>query len=497
MSEWILEMKKISKAFPGTQALSNVDFELKPGEIHALIGENGAGKSTLMNILIGIHRFDEGEIFLNGKKIENHHPYEALMEGIGMVPQELNLVPEVSVAENIFLGNERKKSKTGIVDWKETSQQARELLGKLDVNIDVNQKLGNLSAAYQQLVSIARLLASGSNVLIMDEPTAALTSSETRSLFNSMRLLREEGKSIIFITHHLEEVKEICDRVTIMRDSRVVHKAKIDELTIDEMIFYMANRHIEKAVKVVEKVSNEVFFEVKNFSRAKEFANISFNVRKGEILGIAGLVGSGRTELVRCIFGLTKKDAGKTLIEGKEIEITGAHVAIAHGIGYIPEERRKYGIFPDLTVSENMLMPSYSKFLSTGMIRYPSIDHECSHYVDELKIKTASNNTLIKNLSGGNQQKVIISRWMAKGIRMLILDEPTRGIDVNAKGEIHRLIKAMAKSGVTVIVISSELEEVINLSDRIMVMYEGQCKGFVDDLNGLLQEDILKIALQN
>jgi ABC-type sugar transport system ATPase subunit len=495
MSEWILEMKNISKAFPGTQALSAVNFELKPGEIHALIGENGAGKSTLMNILVGIHRMDEGEIIFNGKKIENLHPYEALSKGIGIVPQEINLIPEVSVAENIFLGKEIKK-KNGFVDWKETERQAVELLARLDVNIDVHQKLGDLSAAFQQLVSIARLLASGSNVLIMDEPTAALTMSETHSLFKSMRNLRVEGKSIIFISHHLEEVVEICDRVTIMRDSRVVHKADIGDITIEDMIFYMANRRIEKNVKVVEKINSNVYFEIKNLSRAKEFKDISFQVRKGEILGIAGLVGSGRTELVRCIFGLTKKDSGKIFLEGKEIDINAPYIAIENGMGYIPEERRKYGIFPNLSVSENMMMPSFDQHSTAGLIKLNSLDQQCSHYVEELKIKTSSNAVLIKNLSGGNQQKVIISRWMAKGIKLLILDEPTRGIDVNAKGEIHRLIKTMAKSGVTVIVVSSELEEVINLSDRIMVMFEGNCKGFVDDLQGLMQEDILRIALQ-
>jgi len=496
MDEWVLEMRGICKRFPGTQALSDVDFNLKKGEIHALIGENGAGKSTLMNVLIGIHKMDKGEIILNGEKTENIHPYDAQLKGIAMVPQELNLIPEVSVAENIFLGNERKKSRVGLIDWKSTEKQAMELLEKLGAKVDVRQKLGCLSPAYQQLVSIARSLAAGSQILIMDEPTASLTISETETLFKSMRKLRDEGKSIIFITHHLEEVKEITDRTTIMRDSRVVHNDNTRNLSIEDMIFYMANRKIEKAVKQPKEISNEIFLEIREFSRQNEFENISFCVRKGEVFGVAGLVGAGRTELFKAIYGLTKKDSGKTFIENREVDINSASVAISKGIGYVPEERRRMGIFPLLSVAENMMMPSYKKLSKAGLIKFTNVKNNANYYGKELKIKTPSCNTIIKNLSGGNQQKVILARWMAKGVKLLILDEPTRGIDVNAKGEIHKLIKEMASEGVSVVVISSEIEEVIALADRIMVMHEGKLKGFVDNLQDCVQEDILKIALQ-
>jgi ABC-type sugar transport system ATPase subunit len=494
MGEWALEMKGISKKFPGTQALSEVDFSLKKGEIHALIGENGAGKSTLMNVLMGVHKMDSGEIFLNGQKIENKSPYDALLKGICMVPQELNLIPEVSVAENIFVGNEQREKK--LIDWKTTIVKAKEYLKKLGVDIDVTQKVSRISAAYQQLVSIARALAAGSQILVLDEPTASLTISETEQLFKAMRQLRDEGKSIIFITHHLDEVKAITNNITVMRDGKVVHKAETKDLSIDEMIFYMANRKVDKAVHVERNIKKEVFLEVNDFSRDNEFENVSFNIYKGEIFGVAGLVGAGRTELFKSIYGLSKKKTGKTIIEGKEIDIKNTQIAINEGIGYVPEERRKMGIFPVLSLYENMMIPSYKELSKSGLIDYSNVKEMTDHYIDEFKIKTPSGDKMIKDLSGGNQQKVILARWMAKKVKMLILDEPTRGIDVNAKGEIYKLIRAMADEGMTVVVISSEIEETLTIADRIMVMHEGQVKGFVDNPQDYAREDILKIALQ-
>jgi ribose transport system ATP-binding protein len=496
MSEWALEMKGISKRFPGTQALSEVNLSLKAGEIHALIGENGAGKSTLMNILMGIHKMDSGEIILNGKKMEIHSPHDALLKGVSMVPQELNLIPEASVAENIFLGNEKISKIIGLISWKSAKKHAEDLLEKLGIQIDVNQKLHHLSAAYQQLVSIARSLAAGNQILILDEPTAALTINETELLFNALKQLRNKGTSMIFITHHLEEVKEITDRITVMRDGRVVHRGNTKDLSIDDMIYYMANRKVEKKERVNREIGNEVFIEVQDLSRKNEFENISFRVHKGEILGIAGLVGAGRTELFKTIYGLSKKDFGKTFIEGREVVIKSPYDVIGYGIGYVPEERRKEGIFPIMTVYENMMIPSYKKISSAGLIRFDKAKSSSNHYIGELRIKTSSNDKMIKDLSGGNQQKVIFARWMAKGVKMLILDEPTRGIDVNAKGEIHRLIRQMADEGVAIVVISSEIEEVLSVADRVMVMHEGQIKGFVESPQDLDQKDILKIALQ-
>lgn len=494
MAEYILEMKSIVKRFPGTLALNKVDFNLKEGEVMALIGENGAGKSTLMNVLMGVFPPDEGEIYLRDKKIENKSPYEALQNGIGMVPQELNLVHDIAIAENIFLGLHQKKNH--LIDWNETKLKAKEILDKLNVDINPMLKVKDISPAYQQLISIARTLVFGSNIIILDEPTAALTMKEAEHLFNNIRKLKAEGKSIIIITHHLEEVVELSDRVTIMRDGQVVKACNTNELTIDDMIYYMANQRVENKAKEKRKYANEDFLEVRNLSRKNEFENISFKVKKGEILGVAGLIGAGRTELFSCIYGLAKKDKGQIFIEGKEVAIDSPQEAIAHHIGLVPEERRRLGMFPVLPIYENVMIPSYSKVKRMGIINFKQVRKTTDQHIEKLRIKTPSNLTLIKNLSGGNQQKVILARWMEKKVKLLILDEPTRGIDVRAKGEIYQLIKEMADSGITIILISSEMEELIKVADRIMVMHGGKLKGFVDVEDDLEGEDILKIALQ-
>jgi len=494
MNDCTLQMKGISKKFPGTQALSGVDFDLKKGEIHALIGENGAGKSTLMNILMGVHQLDEGEIFLNQEKIEPKSPHDMLIKGIGMVPQELNLEPELSVAENIYLGNEQISGK--IINWKTTAKKAKKAIEKLGVDIDVNQRLGNISAAYQQLVSIVRSLEAGSNILILDEPTAALMVSESEQLFRVMRQLKDEGKSMILITHHLEEVKEISDRVTVMRDGKKICTQPTEEISIDQMIYFMANQEVEKSTRVKRNVGTDVFFEVKDFSRDGEFKNISFEVYKGEIFGLAGLVGAGRTELINAIYGLTKKKTGQTFIENKEIDIKNPYTAIRNGIGYVPEERRKCGIFPVLSIYENMLLPSYYKLLKYAVIPFGRVKKIADENIIDLGIKTPGNDVQIKSLSGGNQQKVILARWMAKNVNLLILDEPTRGIDVRAKGEIYKLIRQLADKGMTVVVVSSEIQELLVLADRIMIMHEGVMTATVDNTDRLESEDILKFAYQ-
>lgn len=495
MSEYILEMKGITKEFPGTLALDGVDFNVAAGEVMALIGENGAGKSTLMNVLMGIHQPNSGEIILDGQRIENRSPHEALEKGIGMVPQELNLVKDVSIAENIFLGNHQKK-KNGTIDWKATAQKAREILAQLSVEIDPREKVGSVSAAYQQLVSIARTLVVGSRIIVLDEPTAALTMNEAKHLFDNIRKLKAQGKSIIIITHHLDEVEELSDRVSIMRDGKMVLIQNTKELSVDEMIFHMANEHVEKAVKMKRTYSEEPYFEVKNFSRHREFEEVNFSVRRGEIFGVAGLVGSGRTELFNCIYGLTKKQSGTLSIEGKEVNITAPDVAIANGIGLVPEERRRQGLFPLIPVYENIMLPSYNKMKKNGIINFSKVKKEADDYIRRLRIKTPSGAVPIKSLSGGNQQKAILARWMKKNVRLLILDEPTRGIDVRAKGEIYKLIREMADNGTTVVVISSEIEELLTVADRMMIMFEGKVKGIITPDEKLEREDVLKIALQ-
>ncbi|KKI51934.1 cellooligosaccharide ABC transporter ATP-binding protein [Christensenella hongkongensis] len=497
MSEYAVEMKNITKTFPGTKALDGACLYIKKGEVHALLGENGAGKSTLMNVLIGIHKMDSGEMFLNGGPLKINNNFEALRKGIGMVPQEINLIPDASIAENIFLGNERKNNKAkALIDWKDARVQAQKILHSLGVDIDVNQKVKQLSAAYQQMVSIARSLVYDPQILILDEPTSALTSNEANLLFQSMEKLKNEGKSLIFITHHLDEVMSQADRMTIMRDGKVVHVCDKKDITKEEIINKMANRDVTRDKKVVRTYSNEIFFKAENLQRENEYKSASFEVKRGEILCVAGLIGAGRTELFKTVFGLTNSEpGGKMYLEGKRVEINDPVAAIRLGIGYVPEERRQEGIFPILSVAENMTLPSYGKLKRHGLIDMKRVRSVTDKYIADLKVKTASQDTQIKNLSGGNQQKVILARWMAKKVRMLILDEPTRGIDVNAKDEIHRLIRAMADEGVTVIVISSEMEEVIALADRIMVMHKGEIKGFVENPIDVDEENILKIAL--
>ncbi|MEA4853418.1 MAG: sugar ABC transporter ATP-binding protein [Christensenella sp.] len=495
MSEFILEMKEITKEFPGTLALDHVDFSIKPGEIMALIGENGAGKSTLMNVLMGIHQPNKGQIILDKKVVENRRPREALDRGIGMVPQELNLVSDISIAENIFLGNHQKKN-NGMIDWEKTYEKAEEALKQLDVEIDPRKKVSEISAAYQQLVSIARTLVAGSRIIIFDEPTASLTLNETQHLFHNIRKLKAAGKSIIIITHHLDEVEELSDRVSIMRDGKMVKVGLTAEMPIEEMIFHMAGEKVEKATKEKRNYSEEEFFSVADFSRKKEFENINFSVRKGEIYGIAGLVGAGRTELFSCIYGLTKRDSGTVKMAGKEINIKSPYDAIAHGIGLVPEERRKQGMFPVIPVYENIMLPSYDKITKGTVINFAAAKKEADEYINKLRIKTPSGNVPIKSLSGGNQQKVILARWMEKKVKLLILDEPTRGIDVRAKGEIYKLIREMADMGITIIVISSEIEELLTISDRMMVMFNGKVKGIITPDETVEREDILKIALQ-
>lgn len=493
MTEYLLTMNQIVKQFPGTLALDHVDFNLKQGEVMALIGENGAGKSTLMNVLMGVLQPDSGEIYLDGEKIENRSPYEALQKKIGMVPQELNLVPDLSIAENIYLGLHQKKGQ--MIDWNQTAVKAKEMMERLEVDIDPRVKASKISAAYQQLVSIARTLAFGSNIIILDEPTASLTLKETEHLFRDIRKLKEDGKSIIMITHHLDEVVQISDRVTIMRDGKLAKVCETKDITTDEMIFYMANQKVETGQRIAREVSDEVFLEVKNFSRGGEFQNVSFQVKKGEIYGVAGLVGAGRTELFTCLYGLTNKDSGEIYLDGEKVDIHSPSTAIEHGIGLVPEERRKQGMFPLLSVNENIMILNYSEVKKAGKINFEKSRKIAEQHIDALRIKTPSGETLIKDLSGGNQQKVILGRWMEKHVKLLILDEPTRGIDVRAKGEIYKLVREMADKGITIIVISSEMDELLTVADRIMIMNEGKVKGVVTPDKDMIREDLLKVAL--
>ncbi|MGI6084933.1 MAG: sugar ABC transporter ATP-binding protein [Acetivibrionales bacterium] len=497
MNDCVLELKNISKTFPSVKALDKVDFSLKKGEIHSLIGENGAGKSTLINVIIGLFRPDEGgEIIVRDQKTVFNSPMDSMKNGISIVPQELNLIPEMSVGENIFLGTGKvNKGTLKKINWNGLYSDANESMSSLGISLDVKEKVGGMSVANQQLVQIARALAFGSDIIIFDEPTACLTLKETERLLSMLENFRDQGKSIIFVSHHLDEVIRISDRVTVMRDGKKVEVLERENFSIQRFIKGMVGKDVQyqKLKRNIDE-NSEVVVKVEGLTREREFNNISFEVKKGEIFGIAGLVGAGRTELVSTVFGERKPDAGDVYIRGKKITDYSPRKAIDLGMGYLPEERRAHGIIPLLSVRENITIASLDKIYKFPRINRTKEKDVVVDYIKKISIKASSMEQQINQLSGGNQQKTILARWMAVGCDILILDEPTRGIDVLAKEEIHQLIREMADNGMTVIVVSSEMEELIAITNRILIMHEGQFKGIcqTDDVN---PEEILNIAL--
>lgn len=491
-----LQISHISKTFPGVKALSDVSFALEKGEIISLVGENGAGKSTLINVITGQFKPDEGELYMDGGPVSFHSPNDAIAHGIGLVPQELNLIPQLSVAENIYLGVKKlKKTFPYQMDWEDIYKSAEEILDVLGMKMDVREQAGGMSVANQQMVQIARAVSQGAEILIFDEPTACLTLNETKRLMDFIRRFRREGKTVVFVSHHMEEVMELSDRVVIMRDGCLIEILKKEELDVRRMINGMVGREVKQNVILrKENVRTEEFLEVRNLSRKKEFENITFSVRSGEIFGIAGLVGAGRTELVSTIFGDRQAEAGEILMEGKKVVFQEPGEAIKAGIGYVPEERRNYGILPGMNIRENLTIAGLSR-----LFRFPVIDAKQEReivdtYTKKVRVKMASAEGLLTQLSGGNQQKVILARWLSMGCKLLILDEPTRGIDVLAKDEIHHLIRECADQGMTVLVVSSEMEELISLCNRVLIMHEGKQKGIVDTKE-VTSEHILQIAL--
>jgi len=491
----VLSVENVNKRFAGVHALIDVSFNLNQGEIHSVVGENGAGKSTLMNIITGLVKEDSGKILIDGKVKKINSPLEAHDLGIGLVPQELNLVPLLSVAENIFLGREQRVGKTLHIDSKKMYAEAKMKMESIGVSIDVKSKVMNLSVAYQQLVQIVRAMAFGVKILILDEPTASLTAQERDSLFKVLYNLRDNGMAIIFISHRMEEIEMISDRVSIMRDGRLLKTTDMKDITIDEIIKDMVGREVVNTrVEREASCGSEVLLKVDNLTRSGEFHDISFELKKGEILGLAGLVGAGRTELIRSIYGVTKPNSGDIYWRDKKINISSTSNAIRLGMGYVPEERRRFGIFPYMSVNDNITIPIMDRLRTGVAIAKKKQLAVTERFISQMSIRTPSPNQEIRFLSGGNQQKAIIARWLAKDVQLLILDEPTRGIDVNAKSEIGKMIRDMADKGLAIIFISSELEEVIAIADRIMVMHEGNLKGFVLSQE-TSQEDIMKIAL--
>lgn len=472
----VLEMKNISKRFTGVQALDKVDFKLLKGEVHALLGENGAGKSTLIKILGGIHTADEGEFYINGKKTNINSILDARDNGISIIHQEIVLVPHISIAENIFLGRE-PLTKYGFKDIKKMNDEATKMVSALGLDIDVREEVFYLSIAQKQMVEIIKAVSFQSKIIVMDEPTSSLTDREVEQLFKIIEKLKSQGVGIIYISHKLEELFAITDRITVLRDGKYIDTKVTKEVSKDELISLMVGRELEEYYTYTERPLKEVLFEVKNLNKKNTFENISFHVKKGEIVGFAGLVGAGRSEIMKAIFGIDELDSGEIYLEGKEIKIRNVRDAIKHGIALIPEDRKKEGLILKNTVGFNItitVQDKFKKFLKINKEKRDGIIHK---FIQKLSIKTPSTHQLAHNLSGGNQQKIVLAKWMATEPKLLILDEPTRGIDVGAKADIYAIIDEMARGGMTIIIISSELTEIMNTCDRVYVVSEGRISG--------------------
>ena len=501
MSEYRLEMKGICKSFPGVKALDHAQLRLRPGTVHALMGENGAGKSTLMKCMFGIYKMDEGELYFEGEKVEIGDPMEALNMGIAMVHQELQPIPARTVGENIFLGRYPMKKELGIipiVDHKKMYEDTAALLKKVRMDFDPKQMLGELSVSQMQSVEIAKAVSANCKVLILDEPTSSLTQNEVEALFRIVEDLKAEGVSIVYISHKMDEILRISDEVTIMRDGQYVGTWESKELTTDLIITKMVGRELTNLYPKRENVPGEVVFEVEDFSsiNPKSFRHASFKLRKGEILGVGGLVGAQRTELMEGLFGIRSHTSGTIKYNGKELKINRPKDAIDQGIAMLTEDRRASGILGVLSVADNISVASLNQYLDYGFcLNNKKVEKLVQDNVEKMNIKTPSSKTQIQSLSGGNQQKVLIGRWLANNPDVLILDEPTRGIDVGAKYEIYCIIAELAKQGKSIIMISSEMAELIGMSDRIMVMCDGRVTGFIDGAEAT-QENIMELATQ-
>ncbi len=495
MGENLVRMVDVDKHFPGVHALKKCSFELDKGEVHALIGENGAGKSTLMKVLTGVYQKTSGSLYYKGQEVDIQTPKVAQDLGISIIHQELNLMPDLTVAENIFIGREPKKLGGLFCDHARQNEEAKKLLMNMNVTIDPMTKVEQLTVAQQQMIEIAKALSFNSEVLIMDEPTAALTETEIDELFRIINDLKKQGVGIVYISHRMEELKKICDRVTVMRDGEYIGVRHMDDVTIDEIITMMVGREIYDEVHDMEREhSSEVILEVKNLNSGKKVKNVSFQLRKGEILGFAGLMGAGRTEVARCLFGADGRDSGDIFVHGKKVSIRSPKDAVENGIGYLSEDRKRYGLVLGLDVNANIGMASIEKFRNRiGFIKEEEEVANATKYIETLKIKTPSGKQLVKNLSGGNQQKVVIGKWLTQDCDILIFDEPTRGIDVGAKSEIYKLLNELAEQGKSIIMISSELPEVLRMSHRIMVMCEGRITGELKH-NEATQERIMTCA---
>lgn len=491
MSEELFRMEGICKSFPGVKALDNVSFSVNKGEVHGLVGENGAGKSTLMKIMSGVYKEDAGKIFIEGEEVNINSVAKAQELGIAIIFQELNLCPHLTVADNIYLG--RPPIKGRLITDRKMHQNAKKVLDDLGIDISTHEIVRNLSVAKQQMVEIAKAISQNSRILVLDEPTAALTDKEIEQLFDIIRNLQKKGVGMVYISHRMEELEQICERVTVLRDGQYIGTRNYKDITVDELVNMIVGRPLEdKYPKKIRKIG-EVFFEAKNIRR-KDIVNVEhLEVRKGEILGIAGLMGSGRTEIARCIFGADKADSKELLMDGRAITVNNPGQAIANGIGYATEDRKFDGLALDLDVQYNTNMAHLKHLSNFGFIDDKEGRRNAQEYRDLLKTKTPSLRQKVRFLSGGNQQKIVLSKWLCNNPKLLIVDEPTRGIDVGAKFEVYELLNKLSDQGVSIIMISSDLPEILGMSDRILVIHEGSINGELD-AKKTNQEEILYLA---
>ena len=496
MGEVILTMKNIDKSFPGVHALDHVDFELKRGEVHALMGENGAGKSTLMKVLTGIYTKDSGTITYEGREVEFHNTHDAQAAGIVIVHQELNMVGDLTVAQNIFIGREFKKG--FMIDDRKMIQESKKLFDELHINIDPKAKMSDLTVGKQQMCEIAKAISHQAKVIIFDEPSAALTEKEIEDLFAIIRDLRKQNLGIIYISHRMDEIKVITDRVTVMRDGAYVGTLITDECTKEDIINMMVGRVIYEDPKTHSMVPADapVVLKVEHLNAGKMVQDVSFELRQGEILGFSGLMGAGRTETARALFGADPKTGGDIYINGKKVTINSPEDAVKNGIGYLSEDRKRFGIVVQKTITENSTLATLPKYMSGLFINKGAEKEVTERYIKELDTKTPSADQLVVNLSGGNQQKVVIAKWLVRNCDILIFDEPTRGIDVGAKNEIYKLMNRLAAEGKSIIMISSEMTEILRMSDRIIVMCEGKKTGEIS-IEEATQEAIMDKATRD
>ena len=492
----LISVKNLSKSFPGMKALDGVQFELRAGEVHALMGENGAGKSTLMKILAGVYRKDGGEVLLDGRPVDIESPAHAQALAIGIVHQELHLMPHLSAAQNIYIGREPRKSGGWLLDEAQLNRDAQALFDRLRLKLDPAVPVSCLTVARQQMVEIAKALSHKSRVLIMDEPTAALNNAEIEELFRIVRQLKEEGVGIVYISHKMDEIQRIADRITVMRDGTYVNTVPADT-PMQQVIAMMVGRRLEQVDKrIPDTTANDVLLDVRGLRRGREIRDVSFQVRRGEIVGFAGLMGAGRTEVARAIFGADPLEAGEVRVRGQLVRLRSPQDAVRAGIGYLSEDRKNFGLATGMDVAANITLPSLRRWLKWGMfLDSRAILRVSKEMVDKLRVKTPSLMQTARLLSGGNQQKVVIAKWLVRDCDVLIFDEPTRGIDVGAKAEIYKLLNDLAAQGRAIVVISSELPEVLLLSHRILVMCEGRITGEVAG-DAATQEGLMALATQ-